>query len=379
MLAISGMRAFSLAAMRGSEGVSCDAHGAFAGGVPLLHPPSVGRPYWTPRPSAELNNELTARYRLPIDIASKAGGLGLIAAALNRGDLAMAAIATVQMQIPDPPPLAKLAESPSEIASRARELTRSGLLKFWDPALHPRAGVPPNPGWFAPATEGAEAAPVIPAAMRGDPSASPNSDWLTLVSDKPEILEPIPDVGMGNPEDKPGEKGPSGGEGENEVGPPGVIELPLPGGAPGVSDSRSGSPAPAGDKAGPKPLSAYGSTPATPSDQSLPPKIGSFPVPDNLTYGTTLFGNYAHDQTAKLLQEMYPDIGFKLRVGPGQRGIDVEVPDKSISDVGDKYIEIKPLTPSGESKFYRQLEEWGVGPVQTLTYDADGNVYYGFR
>lgn len=349
MLAMSGMRAFSLAAMRGSEGVSCDADGAFAGGVPLLQPPSVGSPYWTPRPSAELNNELTARYRLPIDIASKAGALGLIAAALNRGDLAMAAIATVQMQIPDPPPLAKIFEAPNEIARRASELGRSSLLRVWEADEHPRAGVPPNPGWF------------------------------TLVSDKPEILEPIPDVGMGNPEDKPGEKGPSGGEGENEVGPPGVIELPLPGGAPGVSDSRSGSPAPAGDKAGPKPLSAYGSTPATPSDQSLPPKIGSFPVPDNLTYGTTLFGNYAHDQTAKLLQEMYPDIGFKLRVGPGQRGIDVEVPDKSISDVGDKYIEIKPLTPSGESKFYRQLEEWGVGPVQTLTYDADGNVYYGFR
>ncbi len=89
--------------------------------------------------------------------------MALIAHALNRGDIAMAAIATVQMQLPDPPPFSKRIETDQEIAHRAAELHRIGLLKFWDPAKHPRTGTPPNPGWFAP-VDGSEAQ-VMPAAM----------------------------------------------------------------------------------------------------------------------------------------------------------------------------------------------------------------------
>jgi hypothetical protein len=181
MFAMSGMRVFSLAATRGSGGVSCGADGVFIGDVRLLQSPDADSPLWQVRSVGELNKELTARYRLPIEVASKAGALALIAAALNRGDLAMAAIATVQMQIPDPPPLAKRAETPAEIARRARELIRSGLLKFWDPKLHPRAGVPPNPGWFAPETGASETAPVIPV-MLDDPWEPP---WWK----NPRILE----------------------------------------------------------------------------------------------------------------------------------------------------------------------------------------------
>ena len=110
---------------------------------------------WTVRPVAEINDELSARYRLPIDVSSKAGALALIASAFNRGDLAMAAIATVQMQFPDPPSLAKGVETSNAIMRRAAELHRSRLLKvYWDPARHPRAGTPPNPGWFAPVEYG---------------------------------------------------------------------------------------------------------------------------------------------------------------------------------------------------------------------------------
>jgi hypothetical protein len=109
---------------------------------------------WTVRPAAELDNELTARYRLPVTVAAKAGALALIASALNRGDLAIAAIATVQMRFPDPPPLAKEAESADEITQCAAELFWSGLLKEWDPAKHPRTGTKPNPGWFAPKPKG---------------------------------------------------------------------------------------------------------------------------------------------------------------------------------------------------------------------------------
>src|ERR1700688_2923746 len=89
----------------------------------------------------------------------------MIATALNRGDIAVAAIATVQMEFPDPPSLAKGVESRAEVERRATELYHSGLLKFWDPAKHPRAGTSPNPGWFAPIGEEAEAAAVVPVAM----------------------------------------------------------------------------------------------------------------------------------------------------------------------------------------------------------------------
>ena len=173
MLAMAGMRGFAVSSAQSANGISCNEQGVFIGPVPLLEK-TDGR--WTPRRAAELNDELTTCYRLPIEIAAKANALSLIAHALNRGDLAMAAIAAVQMQIPDPPRLAKQ-RVPEEIVRRARELARSGLLKFWDPALHPRAGVPPNPGWFAPDGQGSEAAPVEPVAMRWPP-------WQ-----KPEILE----------------------------------------------------------------------------------------------------------------------------------------------------------------------------------------------
>ncbi len=57
---------------------------------------------------------------------------------------------------------------------------------------------------------------------------------------------------------------------------------------------------------------------------------------------------------------------------PGQQGIDVTILDDFVSIVGYQYGEIKPLTPSGEAAFNRQLERWGIGPVQPITYDAAG-------
>ena len=148
MLAMLGLRRFALSADRDRGGVSCNPQGVFVGDVPLLESRN-GR--WAVRPVAELNNELSACYRIPVDIAAKLGALTLIANALNRGDMAMAAIAAVQMQFPDPPPLAKGAEAVDEIIRRAAELCRGGLLKAdWDPTKHPRTGEPPNRGWFAP-------------------------------------------------------------------------------------------------------------------------------------------------------------------------------------------------------------------------------------
>jgi len=81
---------------------------------------------------------------------------------------------TLHLQIPDPPPLTKLARCPSEIIDLARRLEASGLLKAdWDPTKHPRwpAGSPGGIGGeFAPigaasgdSATGEQSAPVIPA------------------------------------------------------------------------------------------------------------------------------------------------------------------------------------------------------------------------
>jgi hypothetical protein len=254
MLELRGLRAFLLSATRDAGRISCDAQGAFAGDVPLLKRADVGGASntWTVRPVAELNDELTARYRLPIDASSKLGALALIAKALSRGDLAMAAIATVQMQFPDPPSLAQGVESADETMRRALELHRSRLLKAnWDPAKHPRAGAPPNPGWFAPVPAGPEAANVVPAAAVGNP-------W-----DKPVILE---------------------GGGGGGV-PRGTLELPFPRGLPRFLSPRESPvkpPTPGGSPSAPPPASE--TQPTLPFPGGLPPKLPPF-VPGGKTTG----------------------------------------------------------------------------------------------
>ncbi|MGD1037034.1 MAG: hypothetical protein ABR878_07510 [Roseiarcus sp.] len=148
MLHFPAMRMFGLR----PEGVHCGRDGLFVGSVPLLRQErdSFGREFWSVRPAEELDNELTARYGSPIDVAAKAGGLASVARALDRGDLALAGIAAVLLQFPDPPPLEKGAPAVDDWAKLAAELARSGLLKGdWDPSKHPRTGEKPNPGWFA--------------------------------------------------------------------------------------------------------------------------------------------------------------------------------------------------------------------------------------
>jgi hypothetical protein len=231
MFAMPGVRAFSLAAERASGAVSCGAHGVFVGDIALLQ--AAGRAgvnrQWSVRPISELNDELSAQYGLPIDVTAKAGALALIAGAFNRGDLAMAAIATVQMQFPDPP-LTKGRETENEVARRALELHRSRLLKFWDPAKHPRTGAPPNPGEFAPVPGGPETPPIIPAA------SSRFWPWNWLPGKKPFV---------------PGAS----------TAPPGTVPVPIPGGAPAlpaprgapaVPEAPAGAPAPAWSPPDPK-------------------------------------------------------------------------------------------------------------------------------
>jgi hypothetical protein len=114
---------------------------------------------------------------------------------------------------------------------------------------------------------------------------------------------------------------------------------------------------------------------------SGPKLIGSFTPRADLKYGGTKFGNHAHQETGSMLQDLYKDVGLILRVKPGQRGIDVSVPKEHIASLGFAHAEIKPLSASGEKKLQQQIWNWGYDPstVRAITYDANGNVYFGFR
>jgi len=179
MLHLPAMRTFALR----SGGVQCGRDGLFVGSVPLLRRErdSYGREHWSVRPQSEVDDELTARYGLPIDATAKAGGLASVARALDRGDLALAGIAAVLLQFPDPPRLEKGAPAADDWARLAGELAGSGLLKGdWDPAKHPRTGQKPNPGWFA---EVAREARVLTSRMRAWPSPRFNKALRELVKD----------------------------------------------------------------------------------------------------------------------------------------------------------------------------------------------------
>jgi hypothetical protein len=173
------------------------------GAVPLLEQVrgTSGLDQWRPRVLSDLNRDLSACYGLPVEFSRKIGDLGAVAQALGRGDLIHAQIATLHLEMPDPPSLKKSSQTPDEIIDLARQLRVSGLLKAdWDPAKHPRwpAGSPDSIGGrFAPggdATEDSAAeehAPIVPAQV-----TIPVPFDLPIPPFPSEILPPpaIPDI-----------------------------------------------------------------------------------------------------------------------------------------------------------------------------------------
>jgi hypothetical protein len=139
------VRLFRLAPGR----IECDENGPRVGGAPLLTRDADGA--WTTRDEGDVSRELSKLYGFPLDIGCKREGLGVIARALERRDLARAQIATLLLKLPDP----RAAEGPAVGALQKRrlasDLAACGLLKAedgWD-EQHPRTGTSPNSGWFA--------------------------------------------------------------------------------------------------------------------------------------------------------------------------------------------------------------------------------------
>jgi len=175
------MPEFHLSRLR-TNGVSCDADGAFVGAIPLLNRLQKGdKDAWHPRDCEELSEEISELYGLPVDISPKTGGLKAVANALNKGDVTRAQIATVLLGIPDVPPLSKDVRSRGRMIKLIRDLEWSGMLK-WDSDEHPRwpAGTPDDKGGkkggkFAPKGEGGETGASVTAQPHATDQANSHS------------------------------------------------------------------------------------------------------------------------------------------------------------------------------------------------------------
>jgi hypothetical protein len=145
MLDLPSVRTFRLS--RG--GVECDVQGLRVGGLALLARDDRGA--WKARSERDLGHDLSSVYGIRVDARAKMAGFGVVAKALQDGNLVKAQIAALLLQLPDP--LSRTDGALGKSAERRLyyDLIACGLLKAdadWD-EKHPRTGSPPNAGWFA--------------------------------------------------------------------------------------------------------------------------------------------------------------------------------------------------------------------------------------
>jgi len=130
------------------------------------------------RDRSEVERLLNKAYGKEVPVGRLMAGLTTVASALSADDQCLARIAAVHLRIPELP----------DYAARAEMEAEDLLLKYgdWNPALHPRAGTPPNPGWFAPTDGLSDGSSSTWTARNDDPNSrsdiSPNDydDWVRL-------------------------------------------------------------------------------------------------------------------------------------------------------------------------------------------------------
>ncbi len=172
-------------------GLACTKDGLVLGRTALIERRDQG---FIVRERSEIERLLCRAYRTDVAVARLMPGLATVAAALNANDPCLARIAAVHLRIPD---------LPNDTARDGMEAEDS-LIKYtrdesggsdWNPALHPRTGTPPNPGWFAPTDgSGTESSPIRTAqnddpTQRSDASPSVGDDWVRLPSGHQRIDE----------------------------------------------------------------------------------------------------------------------------------------------------------------------------------------------
>jgi len=163
-------------------GLACSDDGLFIGRTPLIEKRDG---HFAVREQREIERLLSRAYRSEISADRIMSGLATVARALNTDDKCLARIAAVHLRIPDiPDRTARNAmEAMDVLIKYARD--EGGGASNWNPALHPRAGTPPNPGWFVP-TEGSSESSSVRTAQnddtkqRSDASQSIGEDRIIL-------------------------------------------------------------------------------------------------------------------------------------------------------------------------------------------------------
>jgi CDI toxin restriction endonuclease-like domain len=170
-------------------GLACSDDGLFIGRTPLIERRD-GK--FVARQQQDIERLLTCAYRTEVRADRLMSGLATVARALSANDQCLARIAAVHLRIPD------ISDRPARDAMEAADL----LTKYardesgesnWNPALHPRTGTPPNPGWFAPTGGAGESSPVQTAQNDG---ATQLSDASLSIGENRVVLPP----GQGNDE-----------------------------------------------------------------------------------------------------------------------------------------------------------------------------------
>jgi hypothetical protein len=99
---------------------------------------------------------------------------------MNANDPCLARIAAVHLRIPDLP----------DWPARDRIEAEDALIKSanWNPALHPRMGTPPNPGWFAPTDDASSQSSPVRVAENDHPIS--RSDAAQSIGENRVVLPP---------------------------------------------------------------------------------------------------------------------------------------------------------------------------------------------
>jgi hypothetical protein len=145
------------------------------------------------RQQHDIERLLSRAYRAEIRADRLMSGLATVARALNADDQCLARIAAVHLRVHDIPDRAArdAMEAMDVFIKYARD--EGGGDSDWNPALHPRAGTPPNPGWFAPTGGAGESLPVQTAQ---NDDATQLSDASPSIGENRVVLPP----GQGNDE-----------------------------------------------------------------------------------------------------------------------------------------------------------------------------------
>jgi hypothetical protein len=187
-------------------GLACTDDGLFLGGTPLIERHD-GR--FVVRDRDEIERLLRRGHRYIVEADRLMPGLAAVARALNAGDRCLARIAAVHLRLPDLPNPA--ARDAMEAEDSLIKYARDGGSLDWNPALHPRTGTPPNPGWFAPTGSESHDSPGVRVAENDDPtrrsdaSSDAVENWVHLPPGKyvnDELADFVEWIANARPEDE---------------------------------------------------------------------------------------------------------------------------------------------------------------------------------